>query len=65
MTIPTYGIEIDFIDNSGKIVDGCREQGPIADMSDGFMTNSIEIMATHCENMAKKLRQYARENNLK
>lgn len=65
MEIPKYGIEIDFIDNSQPLIDGKRPQSPVAKMSDGFMTDSIETMAAHCEDTAKKLRNYARENGLK
>lgn len=59
MTVPKYGIEIDFIDNTiAAHTNG--EQGPIADFSEGFMTDSIDAMISHCEDMARKLRDYQR-----
>lgn len=62
MEVPKYGIEIDFIDNT-IVSSECDKQGPIADLSEGFMTDSIETMACHCEDMAEKLRKKAREIN--
>lgn len=65
MRAPTYGIEIDFIDNTIATPENNGKQGPVAEMSDGFMTDSIETMANHCEEMAYKLRRYAREKGLR
>lgn len=64
--IPKYGIEIDFIDNTGpRDADGkLIKQGPIVDLGGGFMTDSIDSMIEHCEDTAKKLRDYKRERGL-
>ena len=60
MDTPKYGIEIDFIDNS-TVTPYNTKQGPLAELSEGFMTDSIETMACHCEDMAIKLRAAAKE----
>lgn len=54
MTIPKFGIEINFIDNRGVSPQNPK-QGPIADLSDGFMTDSIFSMVNLLRETADKL----------
>lgn len=52
---PNYGIEISFIDNT-IAEDQNGKQGPIADLTDGFMCDDLNPMIELCESMAQKLR---------
>lgn len=50
MNVPDFGVSVEFIDNR-KPDNG----GPLAELSDGIMTNSIPTMVSFLRDLAEKL----------